>query len=367
MTQPEFEQADAEAAITAARFAFGVQNRSRLLDQYFADVATINVYDAWKHVYQLLLWTDRTTGLAHCYESDKCQPGRPWYARSLRFHDWLSSEFGVRADELSGKIDWLFSSAIDDLAMAAEGLSAVAAIAAAEQRVPYAGRSFPEPGEDPELISIIVATLSDYLTVNELPTRTRRTLTERVTAHLTNENKRKNLLGEGFEDTIAAILRRVPGLSENYDVHTRRNLDEIPGFNLPPQKQKRRQVDLDLVRQRDGYRTLVTVKWSVRSDREEQFFSEFNDYAHLESLGADFDYVLITNEFDAARLVRACDNRRQNALLFSHVVHVNPHGPTHAYEHGAKGNATTLRQRVRDGRLSSLSDWVERLIREASA
>lgn len=72
--------------------AFGVANRERLLDEYFGTTSHLNAANAWQHVYRLLLWIDRTTGLAHCYESDKCQPGRPWYARSLRFHDWFASE-----------------------------------------------------------------------------------------------------------------------------------------------------------------------------------------------------------------------------------------------------------------------------------
>ena len=62
--------------------AFGVANRAQLLDRYFGEAAPINAESAWLHVYRLLLWIDRTTGLAHCYESDKCQPGRPWYGRS---------------------------------------------------------------------------------------------------------------------------------------------------------------------------------------------------------------------------------------------------------------------------------------------
>ena len=71
--------------------------------------------NAWQHVYRLLLWIDRTTGLAHCYESDKAQPGRPWYARSLAFHDWVSTEFHVAPANLADDIDWLFREAVKDL------------------------------------------------------------------------------------------------------------------------------------------------------------------------------------------------------------------------------------------------------------
>ena len=35
-------------------------------------------------------------------------------------------------------------------------------------------------------------------------------------------------------------------------------------------------------------RTLVTAKWSVRADREEQFMRDFQAYERLESAGRDF-------------------------------------------------------------------------------
>ena len=56
---------------TAATRAFGADNRQRLLREYLSSIPPISPDVAWKHVYRVLLWTDRTTGLAHCYESDK--------------------------------------------------------------------------------------------------------------------------------------------------------------------------------------------------------------------------------------------------------------------------------------------------------
>lgn len=88
-------------------------------------------------MYRLLLWVDRTIGLAHCYESDKCQPGKPWYARALAFHDWLSDQLGVAPADVGVHIDWLFRTAADELARSrwqARGPDVEA------QRVPYAGR-----------------------------------------------------------------------------------------------------------------------------------------------------------------------------------------------------------------------------------
>ena len=52
---------------------FGAVNRQRLIEQS----CLAGTSEPWLAVYRLLLWTDKTTGLAHCYESEKCQPGKP--------------------------------------------------------------------------------------------------------------------------------------------------------------------------------------------------------------------------------------------------------------------------------------------------
>lgn len=71
------EESGADFAPATVTRAFGEENRARLLKKYFAEVGPVTAATAWEHVYRLLLWIDRTTALAHCYESDKCQPGRP--------------------------------------------------------------------------------------------------------------------------------------------------------------------------------------------------------------------------------------------------------------------------------------------------
>jgi hypothetical protein len=212
-------------------------------------------------------------------------------------------------------------------------------------------------------MAIILEALSRWMHA-EPPADVRRQLTERIMAYVGQENKRKNLVGEGFEDTIAAVLRRVPGISESYEVDTRRFLRDIPGFRHERATEKPRQVDLVLIRRADGRRILVTAKWSVRADREEQFMTDFRDYSDLEMAGQDFDYVLVTNEFDAARLVRACERRRQNAWLFTDVVHVQPGGPRLAYRDvglDSRQKAGLMHRYIANGRLASLASWIESL------
>lgn len=354
MTPPADEHPGSPAAAPQGVIAraFGAENRARLIGRYFEQARAITTANAWQHVYRLLLWIDRTTALAHCYESDKAQPGRPWYARSLAFHDWVSTQLGVAPAGLAEEVDWLFREAVRDLAA-----RAVAGRTAAyeRQRAVYSGRAFPEPGEDPELTAIIREALARWM-VSEPPAEELRTLTRRIHTYLAQENKRKNLVGEGFEDVLAAVMRRLPSF-EGIDVRTRVVLHELPGFHASPPTEKVKKVDLALLA--GVARVLVTAKWSVRADREEQFMSDFQAYERLESAGQDFGYVLVTNEFDAARLRAACERRRQNAPLFSQVVHISPAAVEVVYREGSAEGASAVRQHIASGRLMSLQAWLE--------
>ena len=205
--------------------------------------------------------------------------------------------------------------------------------------------------------------MGDWLQ-DDPPENELRHLTRRIYTYVTQENKRKNLVGEGFEDVISALIRRLPFGNEIKMQH-RTLLYEIRGFHRPPSNEKPKRVDLALsVRDR---RTLVSAKWSIRADREEQFHSDFEAYARLEAAGEDFDYVLITNEFDAARLKAACERRRQNSPLFTHVVHINPEAVLAAYVDTDSGSVVALRHHVEHERLLSFEKWLNLLERQCAA
>jgi hypothetical protein len=123
----------------------------------------VTTENAWQHVYRLLLWIDRTTALAHCYESDKAQPGRAWYARSLAFHSWVSNSLNTTPAALGEHIDWLFREAVKDIASRAQTARTAAY---AVQRAPYDGLGFPEPGEDPGLTGIVKGSLGSGCTAS---------------------------------------------------------------------------------------------------------------------------------------------------------------------------------------------------------
>jgi len=337
--------------------AFGADNRARLLARYFDQAEPVTPLTAWRHVYRLLLWIDRTTALAHCYESDKAQPGRTWYARSLAFHAWVSSALGVEPARLGEHIDQLFRAAIQDLVR--NGLTARFSTNqnARDQRALCQGQGLPEPGDDPELVRLIREVLGPWLD-REPPEAKWRELTQRIYWYLTQENKRRNLVGEGFEDVIAALIARLPA-ARSMDIRSRCLLHYLPGFHPSPPNEKAKKVDLALIQA--SRRTLISAKWSIRADREEQFQSDFETYVKLESVGQDFSYVLITNEFDAARLKAACEKRRQNAPLFTRVVHINLDGVLAAYGQTQRGSATVLRVHQESGRLTNLQNWLASL------
>jgi hypothetical protein len=329
-----------------------------MLERYFAAALPIQAESAWMDVYRLLLWIDPTTGLAHCYESDKAQPGRHWYGRSLAFHAWVAQELSVAPDDLRDQIDWLFKQGSIQLEASLPAIKERWRLQAERQRKPYAGLGLPEPGEDPRLEEIIQLTLEPWLS-KPLPMRALEELALQVRTHLKQENKRKNLVGEGFEDVLGAIVSRLPG-SDHLEVMTRRLLSQIPGFSAPANKEKERRVDLAIV-DRNGRRSLVSAKWSVRADREEQFEADFESYVRHEVSGRPFDFVLVTNEFDAARLVAACRRRSGIAPMFKTVVHVNPSGVMAAYGTELRRSASELPEHLSTSRLTSLAQWLASL------
>jgi hypothetical protein len=350
---PESGPLDSEAEYVKS--AFGAKNRSRLIDVYFAsrNEQTVTASAAWAHVYRLLLWVDQTTGLAHCYESDKCQPGKKWYSRSLAFHDWVSTALGVSAATLSEEIDWLFRRATTDLATEVLKKASALAAAASKQRMPYEGKNFPKPGEDPGLVSIAREILGGHLR-NDPSEGEWQIFVQRIRQYLSLENKRKNLVGEGFEDVISDIVRRIS--KGTLEVHTRRGLHDLPGFNSARRGEKPNKVDVAIIG--GGRRTLVTAKWSVRADREKQFTTDFGDYVSAESDGKPFEYVFVTNEFDPARLMRACEKLAMNAPMFTHVVHISTDALRATYGAAQEESMRKVIGYIDTGRLISLERWV---------
>lgn len=338
---------------------FGAQNRQRLIVQFLAD----SEEPPWLRIYRLLLWTDKTTGLAHCYESDKCQPGRPWHPRSLRFHAWLSDSLGVAPRAVAEGIDWLFRHTAEDYARYMVQQYQTLLRRATSQRAPFIDRAFPEPGEDPAIVEIVREVLGNRLAEEPSPGEWR-AMTQRIRELIAVENKRKNLVGEGFEDVLAAVARKFDADS-TLDVRARCLLSAMPGFANTRVGDKPIKIDLGIVRGVDQRRTIVSAKWSIRADRERQFAAEFADYLRAKSDIRPFDYVLLTNEFDPARLLRACEFSSGNAPMFSSVVHINPDALRAVYGDHAEPTMQRVVGFIDCGRLVGVDSWLAGLLKYA--
>ena len=350
---------------------FGEKNRRRLIAEYFAEQSAPDTGTAWKRVYGLLLWVDRTTGLAHCYESDKCQPGRSWYARSLAFHQWLAGTFQTTPLELGKQLDWLFQKALEDYIKALAREQQAQKEKGARQRAVYAGQDFPLPGADPEVERIIGEVLKPYFS-EPPPQHVFDVVAEQLREYWKQENKRKNLLGEGFEDVLAAVVNVACG--GGIRARTRTSIAEVDGFHTLGAKDKATKVDIIVDHPKWTRPALVNVKWSIRADREDQLWDDFKEYVRFDRDQSGFDHYLITNEFDPARLNAVCDRREANTFIFKHVVHINTDGVLAAYgpplaalqgaEKGKAGGDSSMqrvRQQVEQSRLISLSKWLSAL------
>lgn len=338
---------------------FSHPHRVSLIDSYFGDRA-VEPAEAWKDVYRLLLWVDATTGLAHCYESDKAQPGRPWYARTLAFHAWLAEQLGVQPTDLVEELDWMFRQVIkrvaDEEAAKRERLSA----RADEQLAAY-DSAMPQPDDDPELRQLIEPLLpaDPHLRPDDELVRS---VLRQVRTHIGSENKRKNLLGRGFEDVLAGVLKRLVG-GPPAALGTQTAIEEIPDFRAVRTGDKTEKVDL-WVGPTPRRRVLVSAKWSVRADREKQMRGDFLTYVSANVVRDPFEFVWVTNEFDPARLVANATNTESNRYLLDAVVHVCPEALRVVHEldrPNLRSTPARLRELLDDGRIVGLDDWLRGL------
>lgn len=132
---------------------------------------------------------------------------------------------------MAQEIDWLFIKACADLASAILRREARLTEVAAQQRDGYEGRGFPEPGADPELAAIIRDAIAEYL-AKDPPEEVWHAVTQKVRQYLAVQNKRKNLVGEGFEDVLAQTVRRACKVPQG-QVFTRSLLYEIQDSTEP--------------------------------------------------------------------------------------------------------------------------------------
>ncbi|WP_422733926.1 hypothetical protein ACN26Y_28815 [Micromonospora sp. WMMD558] len=336
----------------------GHVNRIRLVEQFFSSRYPVTPEGAWRNIYRLLLWIDPSSGLASCYESDKCQPGRPWYAKSLAFHTWLARELGVPPRDLGSEIDVLFSWTMP-YAMSKQELSRTISGPRGRSNTFEAA---PFPGEDPRLIDFVSRELEPWLR-GSLPEGHLRALTASIRLRISYEKKRSVLLGEGFQDVLGAILQGIPKIRQSYDVRVRSLPHDLPGFLPAKRPRGGRVVDLALARKSNGNPTIVACAWSLRADRDVRFVDDLTALSGLRAGREPLSYVLLTNEFDPSRLAAVCERTFAGRPLFQAVVHINPAALLAAYDHPSRPGGSTARAKeyITDGRIRSLEAWLNEL------
>jgi hypothetical protein len=71
--------------------------------------------------------------------------------------------------------------------------------------------------------------------------------------------------------------------------------------------------------------------------------------------------VFVTNEFDPARLMRACEALAGNAHMFAHVVHISPDAIRATYGSAPEASMRKVLDYSESGRLLGIDNWIGHL------
>lgn len=341
-----------EFLLLAHNTPFGKDSRVRILKKHLAESGTVTAQNAWQFIYRELLWIDGSTGLAHLYESDKEQPGRPWYDRSIVFTDMLCGLFGgISREDLRQQIDRLFRACLE-LIIRGDGTEEEADLAEALTALSEQGVSTYTP--DVSLVMEFAALLNQHAKLPQLEAESlARELVARARIYFTVERKRQNVLGEGFEDLLQLLMARISTVPDEY-IRIRQRANHLPGFQNPETTRERVEAP-DLAIVKDERTTLLaSVKWSLRHDRQKQLSDELDCYADLLSQEAFPRYVLITNEYDPGRLVNT-DGLSRRGQRVDCIYHVNLDlllGVLHDHD-----RIKDIKPLIAAGRLKSIADF----------
>lgn len=323
---------------------FGQATRMRVLREYLDAAGEVTAANAWEHVYHCLLWMNKGAGLAHIYDSNHMQPGGVFHSRAVRFTELLCARWGISRSDLPKQVDALFSGCVAEWKRT-QGDAIPAVI-------------------DPETESELISAISALLLSHGLDADKARALALSIEGvsrdFFTIGNKRKNALGEGFEDLLVLLLQNVSKIPES-KLKLRTPVSRMPGFRRAAavakgEKRKREpHPDIAIV-EGDVTHVITTAKWSMRQDRETQFQSEYNSFQMNKVQPTELTYALITNEFDIARLknVARAMPGGEGGYIFHTIYHVCL--PLLRETHGDRFKE--IEPWVGTGKLRSLSDFL---------
>lgn len=324
---------------------FGQATRMRVLEGYWANAGEITAENAWEHVYRCLLWMNIGAGLAHIYDSNHMQVGGVWHERAVRFTDLLCKHWNVSRKQLGDEIDYLFKGCVAEFKRTTKQVV------------------------DPEAESELLLELGKILAEAKIPVDRIQPLARKVEEvskdFFTIGKKRMNALGEGFEDLLYLLLRRVSRVPDE-KIALRRPVSKLPGFRNVPRLPGRRgekepHPDIAII-EPEITRVVTTAKWSMRQDRQSQFQPEYTAYQLNRLQKTELRFKLITNEFDRARLHNVADAipEGRGGYIFHDIYHINP--DLLVQTHGDKiGN---LQHWIGVGKIRSLADFLNEMALE---
>ena len=157
------------------------------------------------------------------------QPGGGFHTRAVRFTEALCKRFGVTPRKLGNEIDCLFRGCVAVL------------------------RAQPEQEEmddlDEQLETELVTQIRAILVGEGLEDARARSATRKIERasrdFYTVGNKRKNALGEGFEDLLELLLVKAAKVPTER-VRLRSPVSKLPGFRRPPPQPKGSKAKRDL-------------------------------------------------------------------------------------------------------------------------
>lgn len=320
--------------------------RMRVFEQYFANAGSVTEENAWEHVVRCLMWWNESAGLVHIYDSNHMQRPKPWFFRAERFTDALCARWHVSRRDLKAQLDVLFKGCVAELrrrdSAAAKAVLSDDTIDPSDLTARFR-MALEEKGiKDEQLVGILEHEAHDHFTMSK---------------------KRSNALGEGFEDLLAYLVERVSRVPPAR-VKLRTSVSKLPGFRMLPQppagqkKTREPEPDLAIVEEKLTH-LIVTAKWSMRQDRQQQFAHEFRDFQSNKRQDLELTYSLITNEFDLARLQNVADATPTNSggYVFHNIYHTNLDllGEVH------NGKLKRVGHYIGIGRIRSLSDFLHEM------
>jgi len=128
--------------------------------------------------------------------------------------------------------------------------------------------------------------------------------------------QRQNPLGIAFIGLVHHVMGRHGRPTLTYDMEIRAQ-DVFPGITFPGRSTS---PSIDVLARREGRAVaIISVKWSVRHDRVNDLTNECPAYKGAASWGRNpLRYIVVTNEFDPARLHKMLGDSCIDAVVHVH-------------------------------------------------